>query len=281
MERSGRRSALVVGAVSRDFIAGEHRPAPGGVVFHAGSALARLDARVRAVTRVHPADREALLGPLQAEQVEILALPSRATTSYRLDYSGSVDAHELGASSDPIGPDDIPEAWRSADLVHLGPLHSADLHPEVAAVLRGFIGLDVQGLVRVADARGTRVEASPALASFLAHVDVLKASEHELPALLGGESVESFRRRHGIAELLVTRGARGATLLTAEDEWHVPALQTAGTATVGAGDVFLAAYLLLRVSGREPLRAAREASGITALKIRHGQVPKGEPLELE
>ena len=275
MERAEPRTALVVGAVSRDFIAGHDGPVPGGVVFHAGSALARLQAQVRVVTRVRGDDASALLGPLDAEQVETLALPSRETTTYRLDYRGPVDSHELVAESDPIGPGDIPETWRRADLVHLGPLHRRDLLPEVPAVLEGFVGLDVQGLVRVAGAGGSRVSEFPGLPAFLANVDVLKASDHELPALLAGDTAEAFRSRYGVPELLVTRGDRGATLFTCHGERQVPVTPTTGTEIVGAGDVFLATYLLLRVSGWEPLCSAQDAGAVTALKVRHGQVPVG------
>ncbi len=272
-------SALVLGSVSRDFIAGGAGPVCGGVVFHAGCALARLGAAVRIITRVRAEHAAALLGPLDAEQIETLALPSHETTSYGLDYRGSVDVHELRAASDPLGPDDVPDDWRHADVIHLGPLHRHDLLPGVAQVLDGFIGLDVQGLVRLPGAEGTRVAPFPELASFLANVDVLKASERELPALVAGESVAQFRGRHGVPELLVTRGEHGATLITAKGEVEIAATPTAGNATVGAGDVFLAAYLLLRVEGREPLAAARQAARITALKVRHGQVPKGIPLD--
>ncbi len=276
MQRVEPRSALVVGSISRDFIAGEAHPLPGGVVFHAGCALARLGAQVRVITRVGAADAPALVGPLDAEQVETLALDSRETTTYRLDYRGAVDAHELLAASDPIRTEDIPEAWRHADLVQLGPLHREDLDPEVPALFGGLVGLDVQGLVRVAGERGTRV--APELERYLGNVSVLKASEHELPVLLDGENAEAFRRRHAIPELLVTRGARGCTVITAAGVREIPALATEGSATVGAGDVFLAAYLLLRAAQSDPFAAAREASAITASKIRHGQVPKGLPL---
>lgn len=250
-------------------------------MFHAGTALARLGADVRVVTRVRAADAAALIGPLDAEQIETLALDSHHTTSYGLDYRGAVDAHELLSASDPIGPSDIPAAWRSADLVHLGPLHRNDLHPDVAATLGGLVGLDVQGLVREPGPDGTRIAPCPELPRYLRNVSVLKASEHELPVLLDGGDAQAFRRRHRIPELLVTRGARGCTLLTDAGATDVPALPTEGSATVGAGDVFLAAYLLLRATRHAPLAAARKAAAITARKIRHGSVPKGLRIEAD
>ena len=139
-----RTRALVVGAVTRDLERRRGRIAegPGGVVHHAGLTLLRLGASVRAVTRVHP-DHVELLAPLRSEGAEVLALDSRCTTTYRNDYTGPVDQHELLEQSDPIRPEDVPAEWREADLVHLGPLHRTDVEAEVAECVQGLVGLDL------------------------------------------------------------------------------------------------------------------------------------------
>jgi sugar/nucleoside kinase (ribokinase family) len=59
----------------------------------------------------------------------------------------------------------------------------------------------------------------------------------------------------------------------------VPADTVEPRAPVGAGDVFLAAYLLLRVRGRGPLEAARGAARVAALKVAHGEVPRDVRVE--
>ncbi len=271
MQRGDPPIALVLGAVTRDELiesSGNREVAPGGVVTYAGTALARLGARVRVVTRLHDSDCDALIGPLRAEGVDVHALPSRRTTRYSLDYSGDSDMHELREASDPITLGDVPLEWRVADLVQLGPLHRRDLLPETVATLSGFTGLDVQGLVR-------EPKATPDLPKLLAHVDVLQVSEEELGALLEGESLEGFARRFDLAEVLVTRGARGASLLTREARYEVPALESSGRHRIGAGDVFLACYLLQRVRGSTPHAAAGFATRACAEKIDSGQVPKG------
>lgn len=267
--------ALVLGAISRDVDLGTGSGGvwrPGGVVVHAGTALASLGARVRVVTRVALADRAVLLAPLTRAGVEVLALPSRETTTCANDYQGPHDRHELRAVSDPIGPTDVPAAWRDADVVQLGPLHPADLLPETVAIVRGLRGLDLQGLVR---APGGARRAPSALARFLAHADVVQVSEHDLPAVLAGEAPSRFAARQGLGELIVTRGARGATLLTPAGVTEVPAAPAAAHARAGAGDVFLAAYLLLRVLGRDPVAAAHGGARAAALKVAHGELPPG------
>ncbi len=266
------QSALVLGAITRDLETGR-AAAPGGVVHYAGRAFAALGARTRAVTRLRAADAAELLAPLRAAGVEVRALPSKATTTYANDYSGAEDRHELLSASDPIGPDDLPSAWRSADVIQLGPLHRRDLLPQTLASLSGFIGIDLQGLVRLADDRGTRLAPNPELKDFLAHVSVAKASEEELTVLLEGRSLEAFRSDFGLDELLVTRGERGALVVT---RWRVEEIATPTVPRrfpVGAGDVFLAAYLHARANDRSPVAAARFAVRTSAAHVAHGRVP--------
>ena len=115
----------------------------------------------------------------------------------------------------------------------------------------------------------------PELDALLSNVDVVQASEAEVDALLAGDSVEQFIRRHAIAEMIITRGARGATLLTPGQRIEVPARVVPVHFRVGAGDVFLATYLLLRTHGFAPPMAARHATDVCAAKIESGEVPKG------
>ena len=101
MSASRELTALVLGAVTRDVEPGG-ATAPGGVVHYAGLAFAALGARTRVVTRARPEDAEELLAKLRAARVETRAWPSRETTTYANDYSGSEDLHELLAD---LGPD--------------------------------------------------------------------------------------------------------------------------------------------------------------------------------
>jgi sugar/nucleoside kinase (ribokinase family) len=267
-------SALVLGAVTRDVEPGG-ASSPGGVVHYAGLAFAALGAHTRVVTRCRADDAQALLAPLRAAKVETRALESRETTTYANDYSGSEDQHELLAASDPIGPGDLPLAWRRADAIHLGPLHRRDLLPETLAVLEGRVGIDLQGLARQSSASGTQLAPNAELKDFLAHVSVAKAAEEEIAVLLEGMSLEEFRREFALAELLVTRGARGALLVTRNGVEEIAAVPARRRFPTGAGDVFLAAYLFARVSRSEPRAAAEFAARASAAQIEYGHLPLG------
>ncbi len=271
-------SALVLGAVTRDVEPGGGS-SPGGVVHYAGLALAALGAGTRVVTRCREEDARELLAPLRAAGIETLALASRETTTYANDYTGSEDQHELLAASDPIAPADLPAEWRRADAIHLGPLHRRDLLPETLAVLRGRVGIDLQGLARRSSAAGTELAANAELKDFLAHVSVAKAAEEEIAVLLEGKSLEEFRRQFGLEELLVTRGARGALLVTRSGVDAIQAVTARRRFPTGAGDVFLAAYLFARAASHEPRRAAELAARASAAQIEHGRLPAGFSLE--
>ena len=275
-------TALVVGSLSLDLCETERRgepsladARPGGVVYYAGRALARLGACTRVVTSVAEEDARRLLAPLHAEGIETAARASERTTVYANDYSRRVDLHERRAASDPIRYGDVPREWLESDIIQLGPLHPRDVLPEVAAHVRGFVGLDVQGLVRRDTPRGTRFAPFGDLPLFLEHVDVVKANEQELPAITAGRSAEHFARVNAVSELLVTRGARGVRVVTRERVDEIPAPSVDPRFLAGAGDVFLAAYLMFRVRGRDPVEAARDASEVCGAHISRGEVPKG------
>ncbi len=268
--------ALLVGAISRDLERSEGgtEERPGGVVHHAGRALLGLGAQVRILTRLNSEDH-GLLTPLRVEGASVHALESAQTTTYRNDYSGEVDLHELVAESDPIGPDDLPRDWDRPELTHLGPLHPNDLTPAVADCADGLVGIDLQGLVRQIVDGETRLEPNALLPAFLAGVHVVQVSESELAAVLDGETLDGFVKRYAVAEMIVTRGRRGARIVEGGRHIEVPAHPTQGKHRAGTGDVFLTTYLFSRVRGFEPARAGALAAEICAWRIEHGAVPVG------
>lgn len=268
--------ALVVGAVTwdHDLDRPDRAPAPGGVVTFAGRALARLGVRTRVVTRLAEGDHAAL-APLRDAGVEVLALPSARTTVYANRYGpGDGDNHELRERSDPIGAGDVPAAWlEAADLVHAGPLHPEDVAPEALRGTPGVVGVDLQGVGRDQELGHSGVAA--VVRAWCAVARVVQASHADVPALFDATSPRAIRAAYGIAELLITRGARGATLATADGIAEIGATRVAGGDSRGAGDTFLATYLVGRGLGASPVAAAEAAASVTAAAIARGEVPLG------
>jgi ribokinase len=267
IRKPARLGVLVIGSVSRDQDRGARHEAgrPGGVVIHAGLAHAALGAVVRVVTRVRASDAGRLLAPLRGVGVAVRAHPSRLTTTCVNDYSGPVDLHELAACSDPIRLGDVPVAWRAPHVVQLGPLHPRDVALEVVDGIGGLRGLDLQGLLR-----GRTRALSAAWQAALARCHVVQMNEHDAAHVLAGDTLERFRERAGMRELVLTRGARGAVVVTAHRRIVIPARPVVVRYPTGAGDVFLAAYLRARAARLLPERAGRLAARIAAAKLASG-----------
>jgi 1-phosphofructokinase len=119
------------------------------------------------------------------------------------------------------------------------------------------------GLAIALDASGTRlreaVERVPAL------IDLIKPNEEELAELVGVDpatlnSVEAIAAAArplldaGVGAVLLTRGADGAVLLTADGTWVASAPPVQPRSTVGAGDSALAGYLLGALDGLDPAK---------------------------
>ena len=69
----------------------------------------------------------------------------------------------------------------------------------------------------------------------------------------------------GAAMAVVTRGAEGATVANASGLWHIPAEPVEPVDTTGAGDSFIAAFLLARLKGASPSESALE--GVRAARL--------------
>jgi sugar/nucleoside kinase (ribokinase family) len=71
-------------------------------------------------------------------------------------------------------------------------------------------------------------------------------------------AIAAYARRARL--LVVTEGARGATVHYRGEAHHVPAFPTVAVDATGAGDVFAAAFFVVLARGVDPFSAARYAS---------------------
>ncbi|MFF2845980.1 sugar kinase [Streptomyces sp. NPDC058001] len=105
-------------------------------------------------------------------------------------------------------------------------------------------------------------EAATVLRSWIPHVDVLIASDDELPLCLPqpasprdtdttGDTTRAAKAllTLGVHEVVVKLGAHGATAHTADGELHCPARPVRAVDAVGAGDAFVAGYLSALLDG--------------------------------
>ena len=94
------------------------------------------------------------------------------------------------------------------------------------------------------------------------HVSILFSNEAEIESLGKSDVHNSAEMVSGwVDELIVTKGADGASIFAGEEQVSVPAMPISKVVdTTGAGDLFAAGYLFGRVTGATLLQSAELAS---------------------
>ncbi len=246
-------SFLAIGHVTKDL--GDGDWGVGGGVTYAALAARRLGYEAAVLTRAG-SDLAAALGTALAG-VEVLCLPSAATTTFRNAYRAGRRVQHLVALGEPIRAADVPPLWRAAPLVLLAPV-AGELEAGLWQLFpRSLLGLSAQGWLRRRAADGRVFPAPwPGAAAALARADVTVFSEEDV-----GEDWQVVRAYAAQTRLLaLTQGPRGATLFVDGVAQHVPAFPVREVDPTGAGDVFAAALLIAYYETHDPLAAARFAN---------------------
>ena len=225
--------------------------------------LARLGHRVRWAGRVGADELGALvLRTLRAEGIDTtyavtddIGRPTGLLlTEPRLGTLTRVSYYRAGSAGSAVSPADVLPALASgARVLHLTGITPA-LGPSAAeAVLAAATKARDAGITVCLDVNyrsrlWTPDRARTALRPMTAYTDLLIASEDELPLLLErpdadeSEAVQSLLAA-GVGEVVIKRGARGATSFTADGATDCAARQVDAVDLVGAGDAFVAGYL--------------------------------------
>jgi len=246
----------LLGNLSRDLVPGAP-PRTGGGPYHGARALHRLRVPARIVVRCAEADRAALLPPLVRLGTPVRWVAGASTASFSIAYEGERRIMRLEELGDAWRPQDLPPLPPAVRWAHVAPLARSDFDVDTLAAIgrRRRLSLDGQGLVRPARVGPVELDADfdPAL---LRHVWALKLADEEAETI-GDVAALPVR------EILVTHGARGATLYLGGRREEIPARPLPGDPT-GAGDAFMAAYVAARDAGFGPAGAARSATAVVA-----------------
>lgn len=240
--------------------------------------LARLGHRVRWAGRVGADELGALvLRTLRAEGIDITHAVTDDTgrptglllTEPRLGTLTRVSYYRAGSAGSAVSPADVLPALASGSrILHLTGITPA-LGPSAAeatlAAARAArdLGITVCLDVNYRSRLWTGDRARTALRPMLACTDLLIASEDELPLVLEQPGADESEAVHsllaaGVDEVVVKRGARGATTFTADGTTDCAARQVDAVDLVGAGDAFVAGYLSGLLDGADiPARLHR------------------------
>ncbi len=151
-------------------------------------------------------------------------------------------------------------ALEGCEWVILGGQCSTDFPPETIAVLSDAglqVCIDAQGLARGPDPGPLRLRAFPPAA--VAGARVVKLARGEAIAVCGSDEPEAVRALD-VPEIAVTRGVAGATIVTPDAEYATGPRAAAFDDPTGAGDSWLAVYVLERSRGVLPGEAALAAA---------------------
>lgn len=242
---------LVVGEVNRAHAV--HVDA-GGKGINVARALVAQGVEALAVLPVGGADGARLVGLLAGRQVPAVPVPVRGDTRSNVTLVDSAGATtKVNAPGAPLTADEVDAvleaveerlAARPAAVVGAGSLPAGageTFFVRLAAIARRH------GVPAVLDTSGTPLE----LAVHAGGLDLIKPNEHELADLVGrelvtvGDALGAAREviAAGTRAVLVSLGACGALLATADRSWWAGGTPLVPASTVGAGDATLAGYL--------------------------------------
>jgi len=248
---------LVIGHVAHDLT--PTGPRLGGTVAYSALTARALGLRVGIVTSVGP---ETSLGSLK--DIPIISIESPQSTTFENIYSKQGRLQYLRAQAAHIDLNSVPELWRRASIIHLGPLAN-EIEPILPKDFSpALLGITPQGWMRKWDVDG-RVSPSawPDAESALAQADVVVISREDV----GSDDEVIEHMAHQTRVLAVTEGAAGAVLYWNGDRRRFRAPEVQEVDATGAGDVFATAFFVRLFKTRDPWEAARFATLIASRSV--------------
>ncbi len=263
---------LILGHITEDRTPAGSRL--GGTATFSALTARNLGLRVGVVTALA---EKTDLGPLKG--IQVVNLPSDSTTTFENIYGRDGRRQILHHPASRIPFDRVPEAWRAAPILHLGPV-AQELEAELPGQFSpALLGVTPQGWMRCWDGEG-RVSACAweQAGKLLPRAGAVVISREDVKG--DEELIESMA--HQTRLLAVTEGPAGSVLYWNGDRRRFRAPQVAVADTTGAGDIFATALFHRLFSTRDPWEAARFATQLSARSVtRPGLEGIPTPREIE
>ena len=248
---------LVIGHLCRDLT--PEGPRLGGTAAYSALTASALGLRVGVVTAW---GAELSLGPLR--HIPVASYPAESSTTFEnisADGKRTQVIHEIAPNLDYYM---IPEPWRQAPIVHLGPV-AQEVEPDlVRRFPTALIGLTPQGWLRSWDSQGRVYPGEwPEAAFALQQVGAAVISQDDVE----GDEFRIEEMAASCRVLAVTEGVDGARLYWNGEVLRFPAPSLPDVDATGAGDVFAAAFFTRLYMTRDPWEAARFATQVASISV--------------
>jgi sugar/nucleoside kinase (ribokinase family) len=248
---------LVVGHVTEDLTPAG--PRLGGTATFSALTARALGLRVGVVTS---SGKDTSLKAL--EGIPVVSIPSQHTTTFENILTRDGRRQVLHHRAAQISFESLPEVWRHAAILHLGPV-AQEMDTEWPEHLSAsLLGVTPQGWMRTWNDDG-RVRACPWVSAetFLAQAGAVVFSREDV----GGDEELLEALAHQTRVLAVTESAAGAVLYWNGDRRRFRAPEVTEVDATGAGDVFAAAFFIRMFATRDPWEAARFATQLAARSV--------------
>lgn len=260
-------------------------PYPSGAPFIFAAQAARLGANVAAIGSVgDDAFGRCLIDQLHADHIDtsgIQILNTHTTgvafVAYNADGSRDFVFHVPHSAAGQITPDIVkPELFDGLKYLHL---MGSTLSMHQSAIDTGLRALEL------AKAAGAKFSFDPNLRPqmlpheqarvkfqpFVTAADVLIPTAEEACILTAksnlDDAVKALLDMHPDRIVIITQGAQGCTVYTANEQIHVPGFSVTEVDPTGAGDCFDAGFLTQWLNGASLEQAARFANACGALAV--------------
>lgn len=249
---------LLIGHVTEDLMP-DGSVRLGGTACYSGLTAAALGHEVGLVTSCGTATD---LRPIR--RLQTCVCPSDTTTSFRNIPSPEGRFQYMHNRAPLLTVASVPEAWRSAAIVHLGPV-AAEIDPDIYRIFQNSrVCLTPQGWLRGFDAVG-RVHP-------VAWSEGRELLEHAYAVVLSLEDLHNdesqVRELASLCGILVvTENRSGARVYTGGEARHFAAPTVPLVEDTGAGDIFAACFFHRLLSNGDPWEAACFAVQLSALSI--------------
>jgi sugar/nucleoside kinase (ribokinase family) len=198
------------------------------------------------------------------QDIDLVNIRTSKSTTFENISTESGRLQRIFRTASSINPDQIPPEWKTAKIVHLGPVAQEISYGVIDEFNSSFIAVTPQGWMRDWDQDGWVKRAGwQQFGEVLPRVEAAVISMEDV----GGDENILAEMASICPALAVTEGAEGVRMYWNGDVRRFKPPNVESVDTTGAGDIFAAALFCRLYATRDPWGAARFATNLAAYSV--------------